>query len=386
MAIENDREFDFSESGETESDLEGQINYSDAVLWGTDWTTETILNQLKKNNIILDPKFQRRDAWNKDKKSRFIESLMMGLPIPQIILAESKEKRGQYIVIDGKQRLLSIRQFFTRKDDEVYNQLKLYGLENFKDLNGKTIEDLEKDNIDYVEALQNQTIRTIVIKNWPNEKFLYTVFLRLNTGSLQLSPQELRQALHPGSFIDYVDDFAIDSENIKKILNLSKPDYRMRDTELVIRYFSWKYFASDYNGNLKAFFDKTVKTLNENWIDEESDIKFYASELDKAIEYTNEIFGEKESFSKWIDGKYQQSFNRAIFDIMTFYFSFPQIRDLVLDKKIEIKEKFQELCEKDNDFISSFETSTKNVKQVKKRFNTWALALADILKIEIRTL
>lgn len=386
MAIDNEREFDFSETGETESDLEGQINYSDAVLWGTDWTTETILNQLKKNNIILDPKFQRRDAWNKDKKSRFIESLMMGLPIPQIILAESKEKRGQYIVIDGKQRLLSIRQFFAKKEDQVYNQLKLYGLENFKELNGKTIEELEVQNLDYIESLQNQTIRTIVIKNWPNEKFLYTVFLRLNTGSLQLSPQELRQALHPGSFIDYVDDFAIESEKIKKILNLSKPDYRMRDTELVIRYFSWKYFAGDYNGNLKSFFDKTVKTLNADWIDEENDIKLLAKDLENAIDCTNEIFGEKESFSKWFDGKYQSSFNRAIFDIMAFYFSFPQIREVALNKKVEIKEKFQQLCEKDNEFLSSFETSTKNVKQVKKRFNTWALALSDILEIKISTL
>lgn len=383
---DNEREFDLSETGETESDLEGQINYSDAVLWGTDWTTETILNQLKKNNIVLDPKFQRRDAWNKDKKSRFIESLMMGLPIPQIILAESKDKRGQYIVIDGKQRLLSIRQFFASLEDSVYTQLKLSGLENFKELNGKALVDLETEYSEYIEALQNQTIRTIVIKNWPNEKFLYTVFLRLNTGSLQLSPQELRQALHPGQFINFVDDFAIESQKIKKILNLAKPDYRMRDTELVIRYFSWKYFASDYTGNLKAFFDSTVKTLNTNWAEEEQEIRSYADELEAAIDCTINIFGEKEAFSKWDNGKYQTSFNRAIFDIMTYYFSFSDIRARISGHENVIKEKFQMLCETDKEFLASFETSTKNIRQVKKRFNTWATALSKILEMHITTL
>jgi hypothetical protein len=62
-----------------------------AVVTGTDWTTETIVSQLKRRNIQLNPRFQRRDAWKRDRKSRFIESLIVGLPIPQIVLAESKE-------------------------------------------------------------------------------------------------------------------------------------------------------------------------------------------------------------------------------------------------------------------------------------------------------
>src|SRR5687767_3559104 len=66
-----------------------------AVVSGTDWTTETIVSQLERKNIQLAPRFQRRDAWKKDRKSRFIESLIVGLPIPQIVLAESKQDRGK---------------------------------------------------------------------------------------------------------------------------------------------------------------------------------------------------------------------------------------------------------------------------------------------------
>lgn len=377
------REFEDIENSENEDDLEGSLKLSEAVLWATDWTTETIISQINRDNIILNPRFQRRDAWSTKQKSMFIESLIMGLPIPQIILAESKEKRGQYIVIDGKQRLLSIRQFFSEASDSSYTQFKLNGLTHLKELNKFTHTQLELNKAEYSDALQNQSIRTVIIKNWPDEQFLYTVFLRLNTGSLQLSPQELRQALHPGLFLDYIDDFSTDSHEIKSALNISKPDYRMRDTELVIRYFSWKYFIANYAGNLKVFFDETIKILNKNWVLHEADIKDSANELNEAIKFTFSIFGEKNSFSKWLDGNYVASFNRAIFDIMTFYFSDPSIRNHAESKKVEIETAFINLCNTDPEFLQSFETSTKNIKQVKKRFNTWAETLENVLSISI---
>jgi uncharacterized protein with ParB-like and HNH nuclease domain len=98
-----------------------QSSISSAVLSGNDWTVETIVSQINKGNIQLNPKFQRRDAWDKSRKSKYIESLILGLPVPQIVLAESKDRRGSYIVLDGKQRLLSIRQFTAQYDDPIYN-------------------------------------------------------------------------------------------------------------------------------------------------------------------------------------------------------------------------------------------------------------------------
>lgn len=377
------REFEDIENNESEDDLEGSLKLSEAVLWATDWTTETILSQINRDNIVLNPRFQRRDAWSTKQKSMFIESLIMGLPIPQIILAESKEKRGQYIVIDGKQRLLSIRQFFSDTSDSIYKQFKLNGLTHLKELNKFSYSQLDLAKAEYSDALQNQSIRTVIIKNWPNEQFLYTVFLRLNTGSLQLSPQELRQALHPGPFLDYIDDFATNSHEIMSALNIIKPDYRMRDTELVIRYFSWKFFIDKYTGNLKDFFDNTIKILNKNWDVDNVNIKETANELNEAISFTFSIFGPKNSFSKWIDESYVPSFNRAIFDIMTFYFSDPIIRNNSESKRVEIENAFKDLCINDAEFLQSFETSTKNIRQVKKRFNTWAETLANVLSISI---
>lgn len=239
---------------ESEEDI-GQLektSFSGAVLSGNDWTTETIITQINKGNIQLNPNFQRRDAWDKTRKSKFIESLILGLPVPQIVLAESKERRGAYIVLDGKQRLLSIRQFAAPKDDKIYEHLKLSGLEIRKDLSGHSLESMRSDIdlFDDLSSFENQPIRTVVIRNWPNEKFLYHIFLRLNTGSVPLSPQELRQALHPGDFVLFLDRKSSESQALREILGIKKPDFRMRDTELLLRYIAYKNFLPQYTGDM----------------------------------------------------------------------------------------------------------------------------------------
>lgn len=371
---------------ENEEDINQENSkYSDAVVWGTDWTAETIDLQLKKNNIDLFPKFQRRDAWSNTDKSRFIESLVLGLPIPQIILAEKNDSKGKYIVIDGKQRLLTIRKFFSMNDEE-FKPLKLSGLEIIKKLNGKTYKQL-KDDPDFAEEidqLENRSIRTVVIKNWEDESFLYTVFLRLNTGSKKLSPQELRQALHPGPFIDFADEFSATEKTIMEMLNLKKPDYRMRDVELVIRYFAFRYFLDNYDGNLKDFFDNTVKDLNKSWSSKELRLKEDGRELSEAISFTFELFGDtKSAFSKWNGKNFQRNFNRAIFDIMVYYFSKEEIRNEASRKKTEILDMFKNLCEKDSEFLNSFEHTTKSIKNTFKRLTTWGEKLANILDVQI---
>lgn len=372
---------------EGEDDIDQTVgNFSQSVIWGTDWTAETINNQLTRGNIDLFPKFQRRDAWSNKAKSKFIESLILGLPIPQIILAEKQNLRGKYIVIDGKQRLLTIRRFFSEDKDDDFIPLRLVGLDILTHLNGKTYKKIKED-IEFSEVLnqiENQSIRTTIIKNWPNESFLFTVFLRLNTGSIKLSPQELRQALHPGDFIDFADDFSIESEGIKKMLNLTKPDYRMRDVEIVIRYFANKYYLKSYEGNLKKAFDNTVKILNEKWKIDKDKIVADATNLNDSILFSIDLFGgQRKAFSKWLGNSFQNNFNRAIFDIMVYYFSVPEILAEAKGKKGEILEAFKSLCIHDEDFLSSFEHTTKSMDNTFKRITTWGEALSNILDTEV---
>mgnify|MGYP002739521157 CR=1 FL=1 len=383
---QNDREEDRI-GQENEEDLidNNKNNFSDAVLWSTDWTIETIISQLKKGNIELSPIFQRRDAWGIDRKSRFIESATLGLPIPQIILAERKDKRGSYIVIDGKQRLLSIRQFCVTDQGDVFAPLKIKGLKILQDLNGKTYADIlgQFDFSNYISAFENQTIRTVIIRNWPNQDFLYTVFLRLNTGSLPLSPQELRQALNPGSFTSFADQFSADSIWVKNALRISKPDYRMKDVEVVVRYFAFKNFIENYTGNLKDFLDQTCEILNRQFDEDNSQIIYQSEQLDQAIEATFTIFGDN-AFTKYSEGTYTGIFNRPVFDVMSYYFSVPEIREEALNKSAQIVELFENLCSNNIDFLRSIETSTKNIDPTITRYSEWGNGLKKILGKDFR--
>lgn len=347
-------------------------DFSAAVVSGSDWTTETIISQINKNNIELDPRFQRRDAWDKKRKSKFIESLILGFPIPQIVLAEKKDKKGSFIVLDGKQRLLSIRQFAAEKQDPIYNQLKLSSLEIRKDLNGNSLTSIQNNPLldEELSSFENQTIRTIVIRNWPSEDFLYHVFLRLNTGSVPLSPQELRQALHPGNFINYLDDKSADSVALKDILKLQKPDFRMRDNELMLRYVAYANFFESYAGNLKLFLDNCCKSLNKEWLVREGELDKQIENFELAHQRLKEIF-EKNLYRKWIRTGYETRFNRAIFDIMIHSFCYEDVRVLTKGRESEVENIFKDLCTQNAEFLDSLETTTKSLNSVVTRFTNW---------------
>lgn len=364
--------------GETEDDLRA-TDFGRAVVTATDWTTETILSQLRRGNIELNPRFQRRDAWGDDRKSRFIESLFLGMPTPQLVLAERRDSRGSFLVIDGKQRLLSLRRFAAR-DDDGFEPLPLRGLDIRSDLNGKTLVSLEADNdrTDDLNDFDNQTIRTVVVRNWPDEDFLYRVFLRLNTGSVPLSPQELRQALHPGPFVDFADERSEASLPLREALGIDKPDFRMRDVELMIRFLGFGLFLADYRGNLKVFLDDTCKSLNSEWPTREGEVTALADSLDDAIRTTREIFGEN-AFRRFAAGGYEGRFNRAVFDVMTYYFRQPELAAAARSRGPIVDNAFREVSASDASFAEAVQTTTKSVKATYDRLTIWGGALATAL-------
>ena len=376
---------------ENEEELNIDLSkFNQAVIWGTDWTTETMARQLEKGNIDLNPSFQRRDAWSEQEKSRLIESLMLGFPVPPIILAENKQKKNSYLVIDGKQRLLSIRRFYSNvsekefkeknlKEKDAFKQLKLKGLDILKDFNGKTYSQMQVENAEYINNLDNQSIRTIVIKNWPDEAFLYTVFLRLNTGSKKLSPQELRQALKPGAFLNFLDDGTANSTAIKDMLNNKGAAPRMKDIELALRFFAFKCFPDKYKGNLKEFLDYTCENLNGNWEAKEYIIRDLFAELEKSIVFLKDLFAPDAAFSRYTDGKCNGRFNRSIYEILTYYFSIKEVRIAVEKKKEEFVNKFVELND-NQEFVYAVSNTTKDINRVVIRFTKVSKILEDLLK------
>jgi len=369
-----------------EEELEPELTpskISEAVVWNTDWTVETVISQLTRNNIDM-PEFQRRDAWAKRRKSRYIESLILGLPIPQIILAEKKEKRGSFLVLDGKQRLLSILQFTGNDNGSKNNNFRLQGLEVLKDFNGKTISDINGDSYlrFILDPFYNQPIRSIVIRNWPSPPFLHMLFVRLNSETLPLSPQELRQALFPGEFVKFADEASRKSQAIKILLGLKpdEPDLRMRDVELLVRYLAFSFHLSEHRGNLKDFLDNTCKKLNQSWSENEEVIRKQVKIFEDAVNTSIKIFGPECIGRKWSEeeGGFAPRLNKAILDVITFYFSDEEIRRKSLSKAVEVVNAFKELCLDSDEFLKSIETTTKSLHATSTRLQLWGKSLRQV--------
>ena len=382
-----DLDEDFDPSAESEEDLTGvtATSLSNAVVWSTDWTAGTIVDQLRRGTIMLDPAFQRRDAWTGDRKSRFIESLILGLPIPQLVLAENSKVKGRFIVIDGKQRLLSLSKFTGIGMSPDQEALTLTGLGVRTDLNSLTYQAIKQktkyDNL--VSEFENQSIRTVVIRGWKNEEVLYTIFHRLNTGSVPLSTQELRQALHPGKFLSFAAKFSEQSKPLQHLLGLTKPDFRMRDVELVVRHFAFQTRLEEYRGNLKKFLDDTCDELNKKWSDDEAELREIAAQLDEAVEAATKIFSKLHVFRKWDGERFERPLNRAVFDVVARSLTDPSIRAIALRKKATVLAAFKTLC-LDTDFRTSIESTTKSKSAVRTRFLKWYVSLSSVVGRPVR--
>ena len=371
---------EFSEEQDADISRDELGNFSQAVLWASDWTTETVLSQLNRGNIEMNPRFQRRDAWTRRNKSRFIESLILGLPIPQIVLAERKDRRGQYIVLDGKQRLLSLLQFSGHGEGRDVG-FRLSSLEARSDLNRRRYIDFESnpDLRDDFNALNSHIIRAVIIRNWPNFSFLHLVFLRLNTGSLKLSPQELRQAIVPGLFSDFVDDAALGSTEIQSLLGRTSPDPRMRDVELLVRFLAFYHRLDEYRGRMKEFLDETCIIFNEQWPQREQSIIQSYSELLNGITALETVFGSEGIARK----QYSRLFNRSIFDALAFYSADASVRDAMLANPDRTRIIYNALI-RNPEFQEAVESDTAGVPHTVTRIRLWGQSLMAEFGLNLR--
>ena len=363
---------------EDSTDLEHDLqDFEDVLVAPSDWTISSLLHLLN-GKIDLDPEFQRRNVWSKAAKSRYIESIFLNIPIPQILLAANKKDKNKMLVLDGKQRLLAIKQFFDGKlDDE--KKFKLTGLRLLKDLEGKTWEQIKNDE-KWSDNFLNYPQRTTVMKGWTKEGTLYEIFYRLNSGSVKLSAMELMMSLHRGEFLKFLINWTETIRPIHGLLKLSSPDKRMADVELTIKYLAFMEPAILYEGNLKVYLDNLSKHYNkqhsDDWITKTLLPKL--AEFGSAIEAAQSIFGVRDVCRKYKGNKFEGRFNRAVFDIIIGSLSNKLVRDWALENKALFKQAFIDVSSNDPIFVNSFETSTKNLEPTTHRFKTWYSKVSEI--------
>ncbi|KAB2720395.1 DUF262 domain-containing protein [Brucella intermedia] len=357
-------------------------DFSQLIIAPSDWTIETLYSQIGKQ-IDLDPAFQRRGVWNTVAKSRFIESIFLGIPIPQILFSSKQGSKGAFLVLDGKQRLITIKEFLDGKHDDG-KVFKLKELRVLKELNGKSWADISKDE-DWKYRLLNETQRTAIIRGWENEQVLYEIFFRLNSGSVKLSPMELRMSLHPGEFLKFIIRWTERVGPLHELLNKRVPDPRMADVELAIRYLAFSDPEITYQGDLKKYLDDICLLYNDKFRNDPEFQETIASKLDgmdAAIETGFAVFDKSNFGHKFIEDSYERRFNRAVFDVQVGSLSFPAVRDFALANRDIFRNAF-ETVSKDPNFQRAVETTTKSVLSTKTRFEKWYSTITEISGLEL---
>lgn len=378
----NDKDYETEEelleSNKSDSEDLDDIDASGIIVYARDWTIDTMYDQIRKGNIILNPKFQRRNAWNDDKRSKLIESIMMGYPVPEIVLAESPKGRRKYIVIDGRQRLLTISGFMSNDVFNYWNSPKLQKLKVDKELNGRKYSEFSADE---KREFGNSSLRCTVITNYKTDDVLYDIFYRLNSGSVALSTQELRNSLNPGAFADFLVEQTNTLQPIHKVMNLKGPDNRFRDIEIILRTMVFTLFAKDYKGNLKSFLDDKMRLITVHWDRYENEIKALYGKINNAIELLKDTLGD---YSR-IGRKYGKTdsnirFNKVIFEVEIVYFQ--KIKNISTEQKAKFIEGLQTLFSAPN-FRDSVERSTKNLDNYKIRYTKFQELVNDSFGLDL---
>jgi uncharacterized protein with ParB-like and HNH nuclease domain len=200
---------------------------------------EMLSSQVVRGDIII-PFYQRRYVWKIEQASKLIESFLMGLPVPQVFLYVNSDDKLE--VIDGQQRIMSVKYFFEGLFGEPDNQnrrqvFKLKGLSERSEYNGKTFVELSPRD---QRRLRNATLRAIHIKQLKpslRDDSVFHIFERLNTGGTQLKPQEIRNAVYRGNIVEEIKILNTNKE-WQKILGIKMPEKSQKDVELVLRLFA----------------------------------------------------------------------------------------------------------------------------------------------------
>lgn len=240
---------------------EDEIDYiKDEVLtYSASYSVFEYTNKLKKG-IFYKPNFQRNSVWNHRGKSRFVESILMEYPIPQVFLYKEKGREA-YLIIDGFQRLSTLNSFIN--DEFPLTDVQ----EKYK---GKRYSELDDD--DQEKFSSRQLMATIVRQVNPDDaQTLYYIFERLNTGGQNLNNMEVRRAINYGELIQGLEEA---NRNIywRKILGKKEVDERFTDVELILRLFAFvdnwekeKNEMNDYTSSMKPFLNLYChKNKNKN--------------------------------------------------------------------------------------------------------------------------
>lgn len=323
------------------NDVESQIiELKKAVAYDSkDYTIELLVNKYMDgieddDNEIYVPEYQRDFVWDESRQSKLIESIVLGLPIPPIFVAENKS--GRLEIVDGSQRIRTLSSF-------VNGTLELDGLEKVTKLNGMKFENFD---ISRKRKFNNTTIAFFVLSESATEEVKNDLFERINRGSDTLRGMETRKGVYRGEFTDFIYNVCAKNQLFNESIHLSKTvRKRQEHEELVLRFFALIDNYPKYNSfsrSVSKSLDNYMGEKRENFSNDEKELKLQHFERMVNFVVNNFKFG----FSK----KNGQDVSRIFFEAISVgtHFALEENSNLKLTEKIDAQ-----MLLNDRDFFRS---------------------------------
>lgn len=231
------------------------------------------LNGLEQeSNDVFIPAYQREFVWDKKRQSKFIESVILGLPIPYIFSADNAD--GRLEIVDGSQRIRTLANYLS-------NNLKLIDLEILTELNGTLFLGL---SLPRQKKIFNSTLRMIVLSDKSDEDARFMIFERINTGSDLLNDMEKRRGIFQGKFLNFLSE-CVAHPTFNKLTKFTQSSRKRREPEeLILRFFAFSENYSTFKGNLNEFLNKYVTEKNKKF-----DKKAFMTDFNNTLKFAEKF-------------------------------------------------------------------------------------------------
>lgn len=316
----------------------------------------SLLEQLEYNEIDLQPEFQREsDVWTQVKKSRLIESVLLGLPLPSFYFSEDPET-NKLLVVDGLQRLCAFSDFCITK------KLKLKGMQFLTGLEGWTYDKLDRTQIRRIKSLK-VTLNTLR-KNTP-QRVKLVIFQRVNTAGVPLTSQEMRNALYQKKATDLLKRM-VKLDSFRKATGGKIPSKRMTDCDFANRFVAFYLYRKEYDGNLDEFMGDALENINRM---SQQEIDSIHDTFDRSMTICYRLLGN--TAFKRPDPQKPNSFlktNKAIFEVLSVSIAqrSENEQEILVQRKARFQNEIYSLF-MNEDFIKSITSGTAKTPQVEYR-------------------
>mgnify|MGYP000371092345 FL=1 len=315
-----------------------------------DYVIGYLVNQFEEEEFYVPREYQRNFIWTNTDKSYFIESVLMGLPIPFMFFADTSD--GKIEIVDGAQRTQTLVQF-------AQNELKLNDLEILTDSNGLSFSDLD---IAVQRRFLNTNIRVVYLEEGTTKNVRQEIFKRINTSGRLAKPAEIRRGSFDGPFKVFLEE-CVQNELFQKLAPRSKEvEDRYEGFELVLRFFAYTDSYQDdfnnYDGNVAKFLDRYLKQKNKAF-DDKTITNSYKMRFEKMLKYTEKLLGER-GFRKSLKAK---STPRARFEALAVGIS------IALEENPELPVRDASWIDDEDFLIVTKSDAANNKSNLKRRIN-----------------